>query len=47
MFADRLEISSPDGMPDGTSIQEQDIDIVLLLCPLIVSPVTQFVVAGF
>ncbi|MCL2223321.1 MAG: putative DNA binding domain-containing protein, partial [Oscillospiraceae bacterium] len=29
MFADRLEISSPGGMPDGTIIQDQDIDKVL------------------
>ena len=29
MFADRLEISSPGGMPDGTIIQEQDIEKVL------------------
>ena len=29
MFADRLEIGSPGGMPDGTIIQEQDIEKVL------------------
>ena len=29
MFADRLEISSLGGMPDGTIIQEQDVDKVL------------------
>ena len=29
MYADRLEICSPGGMPDGTIIQEQDIDKVL------------------
>jgi ATP-dependent DNA helicase RecG len=29
MFADRLEISSPGGMPDGTIIQDQDIEKVL------------------
>ena len=29
MFSDRLEISSPGGMPDGTIIQEQDIEKVL------------------
>jgi len=29
MFANRLEIGSPGGMPDGTIIQEQDIEKVL------------------